>query len=256
MISSGEFYSSHAGPLQQGDILLAGVARLTALDRFTPPKWEGLDEYNVELDSGGAGPEIRTLYVAAGPALVMVTSHDCHFDKEWNRRRNELIRSGKSAEEANAIAEADDRLDRTFLASPLIDPQDISVDRGNLMAGKIMGYMPVPASMDGLVPDSVVDLAYRVTLDRLDVRRVASVTQSVRSHLRYGLAQLDSLRATQLGFEIEAVVGKHISRIELPERDPLLVRLHFDDGTSVDLLQHPADPPGGPARQAPPTSAA
>ena len=45
-----------------------------------------------------------------------------------------------------------------------------------------------------MVPESVVDLSYRVTLDRLDVVRVASVTSNVRAQLRYSLARLETLR--------------------------------------------------------------
>jgi hypothetical protein len=57
------------------------------------------------------------------------------------------------------------------------------------------------------VPEAVVDLTYRVTLDRLDIVRVTSVGKEARSQLRYSLARLDALRAPSVGFDLEAVVA-------------------------------------------------
>jgi hypothetical protein len=154
------------------------------------------------------------------------------------------------------LASGDPRLDRTFTASPLLRPEDLDVDRGNLMGGKMLGYHPVPASADGLIPEAVVDLTYRVTLDRLDIVRLVSISASARSQLRYALTRLDSLRAVTVGFEIEAVVGRHINSVTFPSANPLAVRLHLDDGSTIELLQRPTDPGEGPARAAPPGPAA
>lgn len=250
MIPADAFYVPADGPPQQGDILLAGVARLVAEDRFTPPQWSALDAYDVTVSSpAGDHGDLR---LAAGPALVMVTSHDCHFDKEWNRRRAELIKDGVPEEEAKSLASEDPSLDRSFTASPLLRPDDLPVERGNLMAGKVVGYLPVPTSHDGLVPEAVVDLTYRVTLDRLDIVRVASISNAARAQLRYALTRLDSLRAVTVGFEMEAVLGRHIEAVTFPGANPLLVRLELDDGSTIELLQQPTDPGEGPARAAPP----
>jgi hypothetical protein len=178
----------------------------------------------------------------------MVTSHDCHFDKEWNRRRRLLIKDGIDDAEAGVIASSDDTLDRTFTASPLVSPEDVDVDRANLLAGNVVGYLPVPASRDRIVPAAVVDLTYRVTLDRLDIVRVASISVVARGQLRYTMARLESLRTVQLGFEIEKVVGRQIKRVTVPKSNPLLVRLELDDGATLDLLQQPTEPLPGVAR--------
>lgn len=82
--------------------------------------------------------------------------------------------------------------DRTFNASPLIRPADVDRSHDDLTKGRVLGYLPVPASDDGTIPEAVVDLTYRVTLDRLDVRKVVSVSEVVRTRLRYALARLDS----------------------------------------------------------------
>ena len=250
MISAAEFYAPDAGPLKQGDVLLAGVARLVADDRFTPTAWGRLDAFDVTI--AGARHDAGDLSLASGPALVMVTSHDCHFDKDWNRRRTALIKAGASEEEAERVVEDDESLDRTFNGSPLIYPDELGLDRGNLMGGKMVGYLPVPAHDDGLVPESVVDLTYKVTLDRLDVVRVACVSDVARAQLRYALARLDSLRAPSLGFEIEAVVGRQIEKVTISKPNPLLVRLQLEGGDTIELLQQPGEPAPGPARTRPP----
>jgi hypothetical protein len=252
VIPADRFHIPVDGPPKQGDILLAGVARLVAGDRFTPRTWARLDACDITAHVADGNVELR---LTAGPALVMVTSHDCHFDKEWNRRRTSLIEEGFDAETATRTADADETLDRTFNASPLLRPEEVGRDRGLLMAGKVIGYFPVPASPDGLVPEAVVDLTYRVTLDRLAITRstrFSCIGVDARSQLRYALARLDSLRAPSIGFDLEAVVGRQIERVEVPRKQPLFVRLHLDDGTSIDLLQHPGEPAAGPARAVPP----
>lgn len=250
MIPAAEFYVANLGPLKQGDILLAGVARLVADDRFTPRSWAQLDAFDVTV--AGAKQDGGDLLLTSGPALVMVTSHDCHFDKEWNRVRNELMKNGVPEAEAEREAEEDVELDRAFTASPLIHPDKPGLDRGNLMAGRTVGYLPVPASTDGLVPDSLVDLTYRATLDRLDVVRVGCVSDLARAQLRYALARVDALRATSFGFEVEAVVGRQIERVTFPKANPLLVRLHLEGGEVLELLQQPAEPEPAPSRTQPP----
>lgn len=251
MIGAEAFYVPADGPPQQGDILLAGVARFVAEDRFTPAQWSSLDAYDITVAS--PVQQHADLRLAAGPSLVMVTSHDCHFDKEWNRRRIELMRQGMPEREAERIASEDVTLDRYFTASPLLRPDDLDVDRGNLIAGKVVGYLPVPASHDGLVPEAVVDLTYRVTLDRLDIVRVGSVSSTARAQLRYALARLDSLRATNVGFEIEAVLGRRIESVSFPASNRLMVRLGLDDGSTIELLQQPDDPDAGPTRAVQPS---
>jgi hypothetical protein len=250
VISADQLYVANDGPPKQGDILLAGVARLVAAEKFTPPAWRPLDVHDVVIESGGQGG--NDLQLCAGPALVLATSHDCHFDKEWNRRRRELVKAGVEEQEAGRLAEADTSLDRTFNASPLVDPGELSTDRRQLMDGKIVGYYPVPASADGLVPEAVADLTYRVTLDRLDVVRVACISPEGQAGLRYALARLDALRAPSIGFEIEAVVGRPIERVAFPKANPLVIELHLEGGDTIELLQQPGGPGPGLARTQPP----
>lgn len=247
MIDSADFFAPDALGLQQGDILLAGVSRVTADDNFSPMQWDRLDAQEILVND--MRPDGEPLNLFAGFGLVMVTSHDCQMQKEWNRRRSELIAGGMSDVDAEAEADNDNTLDRTFTASPLIDPKDLpSVDLGNLLAGNVVGYLPVPKSADGLVPESVVDLNYKCTLDRLDVVRVASLTPLARSQLRYALVRHDALRTPRLDFTVEEVIGKRIEKVTVPKKDPLVVHIHLDDGQIIKLLQQPAEPEGPSAR--------
>lgn len=219
MITADLFYAPEAGGLQQGDVLLAGVSRVTADDNFSPAQWDQLDAQEVLVDD--AKPDHSPLWLFAGFGLVMVTSHDCQLEKEWNRRRSELLALGDTEEEAEAAADADTSLDRTVVVSPLLDPDDLTtVDRGNLLGGHIVGYVPVPGSEDGNIPECVVDLTYRCTLDPFDVVRVASLTPLARSQLRYALVRLDALRTPHLDFEVESVIGRRIEAATVPRGTP------------------------------------
>ena len=239
MMSPDDFYEWHEEP-RQGDILLCGVSRIIADDRHSPPQWESLDAHFLEIDD--AWETGRSFGVAAGIGLAMVTTHDCQLDKEWNQRVRELERTGMLREGAEREAASDVSLDRTLAVSPLVDPSDLRGGRGNLLAGKVIGYLPVPTHPDNLVTECVVDLTYQCTIDRLDVAKIASITEAARKQLRYALIQLDALRTAELGFEVEAVVGRTIQRVEVPGRDPLTVRLQLDDGRVIQLLQQPGTP--------------
>lgn len=239
MMRPEDFYEWHDPP-RQGDIVLCGVSRIIAEDRHSPSQWESLDAHFVEID--GAWDNDKPLAIAAGIGLAMVLTHDCQLDKEWNQRVRELERGGTSTERAEAEATADATLDRTLVVSPLVDPNDLRGGRGNLLAGRVIGYLPVPAHPEQLVEECVVDLTYQCTIDRFDVVKVASISEAARKQLRYALIQLDALRTADLGFEVEAVVGRTIQRVDVPKRDPLTVRIQLDDGQVIQLLQQPGSP--------------
>lgn len=238
-MSPDDFYEWHDEP-RQGDIVLCGVSRIIADDRHSLPQWESLDAHFVQIDD--AWDTGRPLGIAAGIGLAMVVTHDCQLDKEWNQRVRELERSGMTLDRAEREAASDVTLDRTLVVSPLVDPSELRGGRGNLLAGRVIGYLPVPAHPEALVAECVADLTYQCTIDRLDVAKIASITEAARKQLRYALIQLDALRAADLGFEVEAVVGRTIQKVEVPGRSPLEVRIRLDDGQVIQLLQQPSSP--------------
>ncbi len=239
MMRPDEFYEWHDEP-RQGDIVLCGVSRIIAADHHTPAQWESLDAHFVQIDD--AWEQGHPLDLAAGIGLAMVVTHDCQLDKEWNQRVRELEKGGMPLERAEKEASADTTLDRTLVVSPLVDPSDLRGGRGNLLAGRVIGYLPVPQHAENLVDECVVDLTYQCTVDRRDVIKVTSISEPARKQLRYALIQLDALRTADLGFEVEAVVGRTIQKVEVPARDPLSVRIQLDDGQVIQLLQQPGTP--------------
>ena len=239
MMRPEDFYEWHEPP-RQGDILLSGLSRIIAQDHHSPSQWESIDAHFVQIDN--AWDSERPLRIAAGIGLVMVLTHDCQLDKEWNQRVRELEKDGVATERAETEATADATLDRTLVVSPLVDPSELRGGRGNLLAGRVIGYVPVPAHPERLVDECVVDLTYQSTVDRHDVVKVASISEAARKQLRYALIQLDALRTANLGFELEAVVGRTIQNVEIPAKDPLIVRIRLDDGQEIQLLQQPSSP--------------
>jgi hypothetical protein len=239
MINPDDFYESHDEP-RQGDIILCGVSRIIGDDRYSPSQWESLDAHLLQVDD--AWDVGRPLGIAAGIGLAMVVTHDCQLDKEWNQRVREMQKNGMDTDAAEREASGDATLDRTLVVSPLVDPTELRGGRGNLLAGRVIGYLPVPTHPEQLVQECVVDLTYQCTIDRLDVVKVTSISEAARKQLRYALIQLDALRTADLGFEVEAVIGRTIERVEVPSRDPLTVRIRLDDGNVIHLLQQPRTP--------------
>ena len=199
-------------------------------------------------DSSGPLNQGDAIHVISGRELLMVTSQDCHHDKEWNSARARLMKAGMSESEAEAVAEADDTLDRTFQASPLVPLEDIPAsDRGNYRAGRVVGYFPVPASPDGAFPESVVDLTYRSTIDRKAIsNRRWCLTSDARDRLRYAIARFDSFRSVELTENLERIIGRSILGATVDNTNGLVVLLTLDDDSSIRLVQPPTEPePGG-----------
>ena len=237
-----DVYRPPEGPLNQGDILVAPVARITAADFFVPDKWDRVDQNEGILVQ--STNDRNPVHVASGWTLVMVTSHDCHHDKEWNAERGRLIRRGHDIAEAEAMAEADQTLDRTFQASPLVPLSDIEPDRrGNYETGRVVGYFPLPEPPDRSFPPSVVDLTYRCTIDRMAITaRRWCLSRQARDRLRYAIALFDSFRSVQLAETIEEAIGKSISKVSIDSTMPLAVDLILDDGSVLHLAQPPIEP--------------
>ena len=237
---------SPAGGLAQGDIVAAPLVRVTSSELFTPPRWDRFDEHHIPIndphtDAGGHS-------VTGGRAILMVTSHDCHHDKEWNDAIRSHLKKGYSESKAEALASADVTLDRNFLASPLIPLEDFEKSkRGNIAAGRVVGFYPVPCNHPVLDGPAVVDLSYLVTIDRFAIeRRIYALSESGRAQLRLCIARFDALRSVNLGAELEAAIGRRITDAIVQKGNPLEVHLTLDDGSTLRFLQQPAEPtPGG-----------
>lgn len=255
------FYSVLDDAPQQGDILLGAVSRVVGDDGYAPDRWQALDEHQAQLAPAQAAGTalVPALRVVAGRALVMVCTHDCGLDKEFNAVVDELTKltEAERVDEntAQAMAESRADLDRSFAVSPLVDPSTVlvagrPVDRGLLMGGHIVGYLPVPELRVGdavVVPESVVDLTYRSTLDRTAyTQRISCISEPARERLRFALAKLDVLRTPSLEVQLSAAVGQQITSAKVSKNNPLLVELTLADGSRIELLKKPGSPAPGP----------
>ena len=253
------FYSTDDGPPAQGDILLGAVARIVDIDDWVPPRWQVLDEFHADL--APANETFPALRVAGGRGIVMITTHDCGHDKEFNAVVARVIEEQRVHEnDEDAVAavmaqvETDPRLDRSIQVSPMLDPATVEVagvqgDQALLMGGRVVGYLPVPPLVvDGqtITPAAVVDLNYRITLDRLAyVQRLSAISEEGRQQLRYALARLDVLRTPTLEADLAAAVGQEVRSAKVDRRNPLVVKLTLADGSTLELLQKPGSPEPG-----------
>ena len=235
-------FDESQGPLKQGDILMAPIARVVSPDRKVPRRWDGIDQMGSQVNRSIFGDE--DLHVFSGRALVMVTSHDCHHHKEWNTERRRLIKSCFSDQEAQDIANSDDNLDRTFHASPLVPLTDLDENnRGHYRAGRMVGFFPLPAAPDDAFPESVVDLTYRCTVDKKAIGpRRWCLSPTARDRLRYAIARFDSFRTVQVVATIEVAIGKSIASIEADKDRGLPINLTLDDGSVLQVIQPPVEP--------------
>ena len=254
---ASRYYSSDDPPLQQGDVVLAPVGRVQT-DVSTVSRWASFDQafpgpVQVERD-------LPELFAAVGYGLAIVVTHDCHTDREFNQRVRQLRHDDPhlSLTDAEALAEADDDLDRFVNVCPLLSPDAYRADWRAIAAGEVIGAFPVPELGDHAIDELVVDLTYRATIDRHSiVTRAAVISHDARVWLKYSLARTDVFRTPTIGFDLEQAVGKRIKAVIPHDQLPLMVTLELSDDTRLDLVHQPADVrEGGAVRSQPPGASA
>lgn len=180
-------------------------------------------------------------------APVLVLSHDCHLDKDFNERVHALVEDGISLEQARSEASADPSLDPMAVVAPLQPYSEIPPHRhAGIRAGDRIGYF----ALDGIPGDGgdyVVDLGRACTVSvRLlpQSAKVASLAPAFAAELRYKLAEAYAIRDLSVIAELEAMVGRRILRAEaLPKsRKKSAVVLHLDNGELIHLeVKRPRD---------------
>jgi hypothetical protein len=261
--SVGQFYIGVDKPLQQGDILIGSVTRVASKDLHTSTQWFVLDSVSYQglpAKSSFGGSTYPALVLVGGRELTMVTTHDCGLDKEFNVVLTQITNDNPRLNIDKVAKEIERRedLDRFFQVSPLINPKTIIiggklVDQENLMAGNIIGYLPIPEYRKNdqvIIPECVVDLSYRSTVDRLSFeRRLSSISETARQSLRYALMKLDSLRTPSVMTQLNDIFGQSVVSARVSKKNPLLILLLFENGTNIELLRTSASPDsGGPSR--------
>ena len=249
---STEYLAAPHPTLRQGDIVLAPSAFLVPADPAAspdlpePPAVLGDRSRSLAWRPGKAehAPDVA---VETEWRPVLVVSHDCQLEKDFNERVRALIAEGAGLDDARSMASDDPLLDRWAVVAPLVAYDKIPAHRhAGIRAGDRIGYFALDA-LPGANADLVVDLGRLATVDvRLlpQSRKVASLAPTSAAELRYKLAEAYALRDLSVIRELESMAGRRILRAEaLPKsKKKSALLLHLDDGGTMHLeVRRPRD---------------
>lgn len=231
--------------LRQGDIVLAPSALLLPpgeRDLAAPshgPTRLGEAQRLALWDSHGSvlSPDVSA-EVRFSPVLVV--SHDCELEKEFNERVRELLAEGRSEADAVAEAEGDRTLDPYAVVAPVLPYASVPERRhAGIRSGQRIGYFPLDR-LPGDGGDYIVDLGRlcTVSVELLPHRaKVASLSPESVYELRYKLSEAYAIRDLAVLRELEQLTGRTIVRaVALPKTAKnTSLQLHLDDGDIVHL---------------------
>jgi hypothetical protein len=251
--------------LSQGDIFLAPTVMLYGVARDDAPSVSPVMPPTVgeivtvrlwghsSTDAPHGAPAVNAV---AGWTPVMVLSHDCELDKEFNEQVDHYLRDHPDAseDEACALIAARPDVDRHVQVAPLL-PYDETVvpaarHEGIRQAHKI-GYVPVPAMADYGNTEFFIALNRVSTVGRelLPTHyKVISLSEVARQLLRFKLAEALASRNVVLVSALEAALGRTIREVRpMKSRNTTAtIGLLLDDGSEVQV-EAKIDKPG-PAR--------
>lgn len=255
------FYLPKARPLlSQGDIYLAPSVVVwsgeTHPAAIVPPAPSGPGQitYVPAWSGDGAAPSV-TLGTSWTPVLVV--SHDCELDKEFNETVDALVGAGTSEEDAIEAASADPSLDRYVLVSPLLPYDDRVVRRERwdaIRAAQKIGYFPLPPMAEYEDAEFLVHLSRISTVERALIEscpKVGSTSEQARALLRFKLAEAHSSRNLTLVSRLESAIGQAIADVRTVKvkRGDATVALVLKDGEELHLTARAdRDPPPPPER--------
>lgn len=238
-------YEAVAHPtLRQGDVFLAPSATLVPptrrdLDAPRPGPERIGDAHRIALWDGSR-PPFPDVSAEVRLTPVLVVSHDCDLEKDFNERVRELLAGGASEEEAVAAAEADPALDPFAVVAP-VQPYDSLPERrrAGVRGGQRIGYLPLDR-LPGDGGDYFADLGQLATVavQLLPQRaKVASLDRDSVFELRYKVSEAYAVRDLAVLWELEALVGRTIVRaVALPKSGKKTsLQLYLADGDVVHL---------------------
>lgn len=250
-ITPEAFYLPEPRPLlSQGDVYLAPTTIVWSEEAFQgipliPPAPEepGTLVFTPAWTRTQAplAPPVVTL--ATGWAPVLVLSHDCEIDKEFNEHADALVRDGVPEEEALARAGSEPGLDRYILVSPLLpyDEQELASTRWDAVrAGQKIGYFPLPPMPAYEDAEYFVHLSRICTVERRllsPAYKAASLSEQGRSLLRFKLAEALSSRNLSVVARLEAAIGHQITDVRTikVKRQDATVMLVLDDCSEIQV---------------------
>jgi hypothetical protein len=231
--------------LRQGDIILApcvvlvppeqrdlsaprrGPERLGDIQRLA--LWDG--------DGRALAPDVSA-ELRLSPVLVL--SHDCDLEKEFNERVRDLMAEGMPQDQAVAEAEADSSLDAFAVVAPLRAFSELPPQRhAGVRQGQRIGAFPIlQLPRDG--GDYFVDLGQVATVSVQllpQSGKVASLAPESVHELRYKLSEAYAIRDLAVLQELERLTGRTIVRATALPKSGKKTSLHLflDDGDVVHL---------------------
>jgi hypothetical protein len=231
--------------LRQGDIVLAPSVVLVPPEArdLTAPQ-SGLERLGDvqrlalwDADAPASSPDVSA-EMRFSPVLVL--SHDCELEKEFNERVRDLLGAGRSEPEALAEAEGDPTLDPFAVVAPLRPFSDLPERRrAGVHNGQRIGFFPLlQLPRDG--GDYYVDLGQVCTLSvqLLPQRgKVASLAPDSVFELRFKLSEAYAIRDLAVLRELERLAGRTIVRAAALPRTgkKSSLQLFLDDGDVVHL---------------------
>jgi hypothetical protein len=235
--------------LSQGDIYLAPTVIAWSAESFrampvVPPAPRRSGE-TVFVPAWGrssvSAAPLVTLATTWAPVLVL--SHDCEIDKEFNEHVDVLVRGGMAEEEAEQQASGMPELDRYVLVSPLLayDERELAAERWEAVrAGQKIGYFPLPSMPRFENAEFFVHLSRICTVERRLLSpgyKVTSLTEPARALLRFKLAEALSSRNLSVVSKLEAAIGRQIADVRTLKikRQDATVSLVMDDGSEVQV---------------------
>jgi hypothetical protein len=238
--------------LRQGDIvlapsvvLLAGHEAVAVPDLPAPPR-VGQRRFS-RLWQPGAVSMVPDVVAESLFAPVLVLSHECHLEKDFNEQVRALISAGMPQDEAVEAASMDPALDPFAVVAPLQPYSSVPPNRhAGIRAGDRIGYFPLDA-VPGDGGDYVVDLGRTCTISvRLLPQRakIASLAPDTVAELRFKLAETYAIRDLSVIAELQVMVGQRILHAEaLPKsKKKSALVLHLENGEIVHLeIRRPRD---------------
>lgn len=250
-LAPDSFYLPEPRPLlSQGDVYLAPTTIVWSEEAFQaipliPPAPEepGALVFTPAWAraSSPLAPPVVTLATRWAPVLVL--SHDCEIDKEFNEQVDALVREGVPEAAAMAQAGGDPELDRYILVSPLLpyDEQELAAARWDAVrAGKKIGYFPLPPIPAYEDAEFFVHLSRICTVERRLLSpeyKAASLAEQARSLLRFKIAEALSSRNISVVSKLEAAIGQRITDVRTMKvkRQDATVMLVLEDGSEVQV---------------------
>jgi len=240
--------------LRQGDILLAPVANLAPgvepAKLAAPPRMVGERVFGGLWAAPGAG-SIPPVAVLATWVPVLILSHDCELEKEFNERVIDLLAQGVGEAEAIDIASADPDLDPWAAVAPLLPLETFEARRhSGILQGQRIGVFPVP-SLPHEAGAFAVNL-FRVSTVSTELLwsspKLASLDEASVHVLRFKLSEAYASRDLSTLEELNQAVGARVTGVEaLPagKKKTSLV-LHLEGRESLHLDIRTPREAGGP----------